>query len=159
MFISVDDYPEISRLAESIERQADTLRGFAMRAGDAFMEWPEPLHEGGWDVLALKWQGQVVLPVIELFPWLARSLVWNAGFSRLRPGTVIEPHTGYSSDVLRLHFGLDCPAGASITVGGETRAWRDGEFLLFDDTLLHSARNDGDRDRLILLVDAKKSGH
>jgi beta-hydroxylase len=159
MFLSVDDFPAIRSLAGQLQAQADQLRQFAENASRSFMEWPEPLHGGGWDVFALKWQGEVVLPVIELFPWLARALVFNAGFSRLAPGTVIVPHVGYTSDVLRLHLGLDCPPGASITVGEEAREWRDGEVLLFDDTLLHSARNDGDRDRLILLVDVMKSGH
>lgn len=159
MFLSVDGYPAISKLAAQVQSQYELLREFAERVSGSFTEWPEPLHAGGWDVYALKWQGEVMLPVIELFPWLARSAVLNAGFSRLAPGTVIEPHYGYTDEVLRLHLGIDCPAGASITVEGETREWRDGEVLLFDDTLLHSARNDGDRERVILLVDVKKSGH
>lgn len=158
MFLSVDDFPAIAQLGAQLQAHAERLKAFAQRADKAFTEWPEPLHGGGWDVFALKWQGKVILPVIEHFPWLSRPMVYNAGFSRLAPGTVIEPHVGYTDDVLRLHLGLECPGGASITVGGGSREWSDGELLLFDDTLEHSARNLGNRPRLILLVDVQKSG-
>lgn len=159
MFIDVSEYPEIARIAEKLVQDAPRLRSLAAHAATAFVAWPEPLHAGGWDVLALKWQGKVVPPWLSAFPWLAKYCVLNAGFSRLAPGTVIEPHYGYTDSVLRLHLGLNCPPGASITVGEETRQWRENEVLLFDDTQRHSARNDSDSERLILLVDIRKTGH
>jgi aspartate beta-hydroxylase len=64
-----------------------------------------------------------------------------------------------------VHFPLHVPAaqpaaqpGAAqpplgITVGGETRVWREGEPLVFDDTYEHSTWNDTGGDRVVLLFD------
>lgn len=159
MFLPLDQFPEIEALGQQMKADAYKLRMCGEFFRDSFTGWPEPLHEGGWDVLPLKWQGEISLEALaSTFRWLRDPLVWNAGLSRLAPGTVIKPHAGYTDEVLRLHLGLDCPEGASITVAGEERAWRKDELLLFDDTLEHSARNLGDRPRLILLVDVKKPG-
>jgi aspartyl/asparaginyl beta-hydroxylase (cupin superfamily) len=38
-------------------------------------------------------------------------------------------------------------------VGGETRAWREGEAFAFDDTIEHEAWNDSDELRAILILD------
>lgn len=158
MFLDLDHYPQFAGLVRELKAEAPRLRSLAARAAPSFVSWPEPIHGGGWDVFALKWQGKVVPPWLSAFPWLANRSLFNVGFSRLAPGTVIDPHYGYDAGVLRLHLGLECPGGATITVGQETRRWEEGEVLLFDDTQRHSARNDGDRERLILLVDIK-TGH
>lgn len=159
MFLPLDQFPEIAALGEKMQADAYKLRMAAEFFSTRFTGWPEQLHEGGWDVLPFKWQGEITLEALaSTFRWLRDPLVVNAGLSRLAPGTVIKPHVGYTAEVLRLHLGLECPAGASITVAGEECAWHDGELLLFDDTLEHSARNLGDRPRLILLVDIKKPG-
>jgi beta-hydroxylase len=80
----------------------------------------------------------------------------TAGFSSLRPGTHIAPHTGYPDGVLRCHLGLVVPeTGCGIRVGDETRHWEVGKCLVFDDTLEHEAWNHSDRTRVILLLDFK----
>ena len=79
-----------------------------------------------------------------------------AGFSRLAPGAHIVPHRGYegySGYVLRLHLGLDVPAGCGIRVGTETKGWQEGKCLVFDDSFEHEAWNRGDRTRTVLLCD------
>jgi beta-hydroxylase len=38
-------------------------------------------------------------------------------------------------------------------VGPETRGWREGESLVFDDTYEHEAWNDTDETRVVLFVD------
>lgn len=150
------DTPE-GAVAYNIDRMArpawQTIRRDAERLLPEFTPWPEPLHSGGWSTYALKWQGKVRH---GLYPWLYRGDVVNAGFSLLQPGTEIVPHYGYTSDVLRYHLGLDCPENCGIEVDGQRYTWRDGESFVFDDTLLHSAWNRGDRPRLILLVDVAR---
>jgi beta-hydroxylase len=73
----------------------------------------------------------------------------------LGPGRRLPEHRGPNKGVLRYHLGLKVPAPDScgIRVGGQTRHWREGEGLLFDDTLPHEAWNDGDQPRVVLLVD------
>jgi beta-hydroxylase len=80
----------------------------------------------------------------------------TAGFSSLRPGTQIAPHTGYPDGVLRCHLGLIVPDNdCGIRVGAEIRHWEVGKCLIFDDTLDHEAWNNSDRTRIILLLDFK----
>ena len=40
-----------------------------------------------------------------------------------------------------------------MRVGSETREWKEGECLIFDDTVEHEVWHRGDRPRVILLLD------
>jgi aspartyl/asparaginyl beta-hydroxylase (cupin superfamily) len=52
------------------------------------------------------------------------------------------------------HFMEQVPPGCcEITVGGEARAWADGELLIFDDSFEHSVAHTGTGERLILIAD------
>lgn len=74
-------------------------------------------------------------------------------FSRLSPGARIPPHCGVLNARLICHLPLVVPPGCGFRVGGEMRQWKEGELLVFDDTVEHEAWNDGDRDRIILIFD------
>jgi ornithine lipid ester-linked acyl 2-hydroxylase len=78
-----------------------------------------------------------------------------AAFSRLDKGASFAPHRGNPTGILRAHLGLRVPPGGrcAFTVGAERKTWGEGELFVFDDTWLHSARNDGEHDRVILIVD------
>ncbi|MFX7090878.1 aspartyl/asparaginyl beta-hydroxylase domain-containing protein, partial [Acinetobacter baumannii] len=51
----------------------------------------------------------------------------SAFFSILRPGAHIPPHTGVTNTRAIIHLPLVVPEGCTFRVGGETRAWREGE--------------------------------
>jgi aspartyl/asparaginyl beta-hydroxylase (cupin superfamily) len=74
-------------------------------------------------------------------------------FSRLSAGARIPPHHGVMNARLICHLPLIVPAGCGFRVGGETRQWREGELLVFDDTVEHEAWNEGTSDRIILIFD------
>lgn len=74
-------------------------------------------------------------------------------WSVLAPGTEILEHCGPNPGVLRLHFGVDCPEGAAVTLGEHVVPSRNGETLLFDDTLPHGAWNRSDRERVVLFCE------
>jgi aspartyl/asparaginyl beta-hydroxylase (cupin superfamily) len=74
-------------------------------------------------------------------------------FSRLRAGARIPPHSGMLNTRLICHLPLVVPEGCGFRVGGETREWREGELLIFDDTVEHEAWNDGSSDRIVLIFD------
>lgn len=76
-----------------------------------------------------------------------------AMFSVLRPHTRIPPHTGVANVRLVVHLPLIVPPGCGFRVGNETRAWREGEAWVFDDTIEHEAWNDSDDDRVVLIFD------
>lgn len=83
----------------------------------------------------------------------------TAGFSRLAPGTHIQPHVGYTSAVLRCHLGLVVPdEGCALRVGEDTRTWAEGRCVVFDDTVEHEAWNRSGSDRIVLLVDFLRPG-
>jgi aspartyl/asparaginyl beta-hydroxylase (cupin superfamily) len=74
-------------------------------------------------------------------------------FSRLAPGARIPPHHGVMNARLICHLPLIVPPGCGFRVGGEMREWREGELLVFDDTVEHEAWNNGSADRIILIFD------
>jgi aspartyl/asparaginyl beta-hydroxylase (cupin superfamily) len=66
----------------------------------------------------------------------------------------IDPHTGPTNLRLRCHLGLSIPDGdCGLTVAGETRRWREGTCLVFDDSLEHTAWNHTEAPRVVLIVD------
>lgn len=74
-------------------------------------------------------------------------------YSRLMPGTHIKPHHGMLNTRLICHLPLVAPDGCGLRVGHETRGWRYGEMLIFDDSIEHEAWNRGTSDRTILLFE------
>lgn len=74
-------------------------------------------------------------------------------FSRLRPGTHIRPHHGLLNTRLICHLPLVVPDSCGIRVGDETREWKEGELLIFDDSFEHEAWNRGSGTRTILLFE------
>lgn len=74
-------------------------------------------------------------------------------FSRLKPGTHIRPHHGLLNTRLICHLPLVVPPGCGIRVGDETREWREGELLIFDDSFEHEAWNRGPGVRTVLLFE------
>ncbi|MEU6021840.1 aspartyl/asparaginyl beta-hydroxylase domain-containing protein [Micromonospora sp. NPDC047134] len=89
---------------------------------------------------------------------VARTPDVAAGFSRMAPGTHIKPHQGWVTTVYRAHLGLVVPPDCALRVGEETRQWREGETVVFDDTVTHEAWNYGNRDRIVLLFDFVRPG-
>ncbi|MGH6993084.1 MAG: aspartyl/asparaginyl beta-hydroxylase domain-containing protein, partial [Caulobacteraceae bacterium] len=74
-------------------------------------------------------------------------------FSILKPGTRIAPHHGMVNTRLICHLPLIVPEGCALRVGNETRSWRRGESLIFDDTVEHEAWNLSGELRVVLLFD------
>ncbi len=129
---------------------------------DEFDPWPERnLYNHGWAVYGLVLERRFMLGNCIFCPATTDLLqavpgLVNAGFSRLQPGTVIGPHTGYTGAVLRLHLALCAKAGCGLRVGQQQRAWVPGECLVFDDTVEHEAWNRSNAERLVLLLDFAK---
>ncbi|WP_010186356.1 aspartyl/asparaginyl beta-hydroxylase domain-containing protein [Sphingomonas sp. PAMC 26605] len=74
-------------------------------------------------------------------------------FSLLKPGTHITPHHGMLNTRLIVHLPLIAPPDCALRVGAETRAWRVGEALVFDDSIEHEAWNRGTTTRVVLLFE------
>jgi aspartate beta-hydroxylase len=74
-------------------------------------------------------------------------------FSLLRPGTRIRPHHGFMNSRLICHLPLIIPEGCALRVGNETRAWLEGEVVLFDDSVEHEAWNLSQELRVVMIFD------
>ena len=74
-------------------------------------------------------------------------------FSLLRARAKIPPHTGMINTRFVCHLPLIVLPGCGFRVGEETREWRVGELMVFDDSVEHEAWNDSDLDRLVLIFD------
>ena len=77
----------------------------------------------------------------------------NAMFSLLAPHTHIPAHVGVSNARLVCHLPLIVPEGCWFRVGAQTRTWKRGEAMVFDDTIEHEAMNDSDALRVVLIFD------
>ena len=74
-------------------------------------------------------------------------------FSVLQPGIHIPPHVGLTNAKLTVHLPLWIPDNCGIRVGGETRRWRIGECLIFDDSFEHEAWNRSAEPRVVLIFE------
>jgi len=72
-------------------------------------------------------------------------------FSSLASGAHIAAHQ-HSQPYVTAALCLQGGAGSSIEVGGELRTFVDGEWTVFDYTLVHAVTNVGSIDRIALLV-------
>ena len=78
------------------------------------------------------------------------------GYSAVDAATHIRPHWGPTNTQLKAHLGLIVPRQrggercTTLTVGGETREWKEGRAELFDDSFLHEVWNNCSSERLIL---------
>lgn len=136
----------------------------AYNPGEPVNQWVELNHSDRWSTYALWRSGQPVVENLARCPATARALEAvemaeigglcpNAMFSVLAPHTQIPPHHGETNARLVVHLPLIVPEGCTYRVGFERRGWTEGEVLIFDDTIEHEARNDGDLPRTVLIFD------
>lgn len=121
---------------------------------------------GDWSVFTLFRSGKVeqncalcprTLQIIESLP-ICPKASGLAYFSIMVPGTVIKPHCGPTNTRIRYHLPLREDPGAEMRVDTETRTWKAGECLIFDDSFEHEVRHRGHVPRVVLLVDCWHPG-
>lgn len=154
--------------AEFLALLADGLPGFnpyvQMERGLPTNLWSELNHSTRWHTLHLHLHGVRQEAACARCPVTAETLdalpladipgrAPAAFFSILAPRTRIPPHSGVTNTRAIIHLPLVVPPSCGFRVGGETRAWREGEAFAFDDTIEHEAWNDSDELRAILIFD------
>jgi len=117
----------------------------------------------GWKRFYLRWYGPPHPSAKALCPRTVALLetlpeVRAAMFAQLPPGSELRPHRDPFAGSLRLHLGLSTPNddGCYIEVDGIRRSWRDGEWMMFDETYIHRAQNQTGQDRVILFCDVMR---
>lgn len=136
----------------------------AYRPGDPVNQWKELNHSTRWSHYSLWRGGQPDEAHLAACPQTREALrrvdmatieglCPNAMFSALAPHTEIPPHHGETNARLVVHLPLIVPEKCTYRVGFERREWKVGEILVFDDTIEHTARNDSDELRVVLIFD------
>lgn len=82
-------------------------------------------------------------------------------FAVLMPGKRLGQHADPFALSLRYSLGLSTPNSerCGLMVNGEHYVWRDGDGIVFDETYMHSAYNDTDVPRIILMTDIDRPLH
>jgi aspartyl/asparaginyl beta-hydroxylase (cupin superfamily) len=154
-----------AELLTALETVRDRFSPYiAYGPGEPVNQWQELNHSDRWSTLSLWRGGNPVHENLERCPETARALSRvpmaeigglcpNAMFSALAPHTRIPPHHGETNARLVVHLPLIVPPGCWYRVGFDERIWKVGEVLIFDDTIEHEARNDGDELRVVLIFD------
>jgi aspartate beta-hydroxylase len=135
-----------------------------LRPGQPVDQWRDLNHSARWRHYGLWRNGEPDRRRLERCPETSRGLEGvdmasiaglcpNAMFSALAPHTEIPPHTGETNARLVVHLPLIVPEKCTYRVGFEHRNWKEGELLIFDDTIEHTARNDSDELRVVLIFD------
>lgn len=111
--------------------------------------WKDGVVADGMDALCPSALAALTLAPQPVIPGRAPLAL----FSRLMPGTHIQPHHGMLNTRLICHLPLIVPEDCGLRVGAETRQWREGELMIFDDSFEHEAWNRGTRDRTVMLFE------
>jgi hypothetical protein len=173
-FNGLQEYPQLQLLLDNlhtIQQEATAI--------PQWTAWPEQAHYSSatagetkpWtvfplcycfpatDASQLKW----IQPTTAICPVTTNLLaaipeVRTALFSRLRPHSKLEAHTGWedlANHVLRIHLPLYVAAGGlcGTWVDGCVETHEMGRLLCFDDSKMHWAFNYGADERVVLIVD------
>ncbi len=92
--------------------------------------------------------------VLKQIPGLA-----SASFNLMEKNSKINKHFGETNASIRVHLGLHIPdqlPKVGFEVNGLQRSWEEGNLLIFCDGFEHSAWNNSNEDRYILLLDIVK---
>ena len=77
-------------------------------------------------------------------------------FSVLEPHSTLVPHYGDTNTTLRSMLGLQIPGKLpelGIKVGKEEKGWEEGKIVMFTESHLHTAWNNTDERRILLIFD------
>ena len=76
----------------------------------------------------------------------------------LPPGAKLVKHRDPYAGSLRYHLGLVTPNSEDcyIDVDGKKYWWKDGEAVMFDETFIHYANNESEKNRIVLFIDVKR---
>lgn len=170
-FIPVADFPEMKPLQdhwqiirdEALALNADGAIAAATGYNDIGFN---SFFRTGWKRFHLYWYGKE-MPSAQLncpkTVALLKSIpsIKAAMFASLPPGATLVRHRDPYAGSLRYHIGLVTPNNPKcfIDVDGERYFWKDGEPVMFDETYIHFAANETDRQRIVLFCDVERPVH
>src|ERR1700688_1948810 len=154
------DFPWVATLEASYALISAEFAGLLASAEFSRIH-PNQTSKGEWAAAYLWAFGKKVEEICLLCPETTRLLSSIPGvarfgptlFSALGPHSHIAPHFGYTNAKLRCQLPLRVPADCRLKVGDQELEQREGRCIVFDDSFLHSAWNDSDEARFVLVFD------
>lgn len=172
-FYEPGDYAWTNRLIEAesqIRREFDALRAtpelftpYVHASGNVPVDRNNPLLDNDdWSAVHIQKNGTINDDIAQMMPTVLDALQDaplecidrrgpTALVSRLAPGAKIPPHTGYLNTRLTCHLPIIVPDGCGLRCGSETRHWKSGEMLMFNDSIDHEAWNNSQQERFVLI--------
>ena len=182
-FYDITIFPELSNI--NIKIILDELLKY-IQNDSIWMEWPEynlwknSNRKSSWKIIPLMAFGVLSTKNKDLFSNTINELkkipnLITAGFSKLGPQTKLNYHRGWgklSNYVLRCHLGLIVPKNkCKILVSKDNFDQptsnekilgvfqEENKWIIFDDSFTHSATNDSNEDRIVLILDIKRPSY
>lgn len=163
-FYTINDYPALTGMLENqhiilneYAHATKYLKQYVDEVGNAHEDWQTIfLYVNGQLNEKVKNDFPKTLCLLNHIEGLDRSMIL---FSVLKPNAVIPPHTGPFNAFLKVHLPLVIPIQNDkciINVGAETSFWENNKLLIFDDSFLHSVKNNSNETRVVLLFAIEK---
>ena len=165
---NLDDFPELQAITDNWQmirdeaiqlNQAQQIKASEKLDDIGFNSF----FKTGWKRYYLKWYGSTLESANQSCPETVALLnsissVKGAMFAMLPPGARLVKHRDPYAGSLRYHLGLITPNSPDcfINVDGRDYYWKDGEAVMFDETLIHYAENKADSNRIVLFLDIKR---
>lgn len=123
--------------------------------------------ENQLSVIPLYFFGKWSTKGMTLFPNTSKIIknipkIKTVAISKLKPHSQIQPHIGWgdlANGILRCHYGLIVPHDNGCVCDNWVVLHKNGEWLVFDDSKMHSSYNFSDEDRIIIIVDMERPSH
>lgn len=114
-----------------------------------------------WKIFAFKMWGWSIQKNRAACPKTTKILkqiphLTSASVSIMEPGVTIKPHRGDTNAIMRSHLGLQVPYSlpdCGFRVGYKDVSWENGKVLVFNDAARHTAWNNTDQRRVVLIID------
>ena len=159
------DYKQVFPFLEKFKHHNEYIKYDVLNIiKNDWKSWPEKYlynNEDGWKVFPFYgfniWIDEnckkcpTIYKLLKTIPGLR-----TASLSRLRPDTKLIPHQGWaelSNNVLRCHYGIFVKDNCIIGCENEITEMRENEIIVFDDSKIHYAENNGNQDRIVLILD------
>ncbi|CAB4062313.1 ASPH [Lepeophtheirus salmonis] len=140
-----------------------------VKNGSGFLQESENLLDSGsWQQFEIYKQGRKVknnclltpftCSLFEHFPPARTNTRGQIKFSIMSDNTHVHAHCGPTNTRLRIHLPLVVPSTADssnlkLRVTDKYLTWKEGEFLIFDDSFDHEVWNNSGGERLVLIFD------
>lgn len=140
----------------------ELLRPYLASEFNAPAELQHLAGSSNWSALDLYRDGEANPTATKLFPKTLTAIQsvpnyslsenpFEVFFSLLKPHQHIADHYGESNHALTVHLALDIPNDCYLQVDDEPHEWHPGKITVFDDSYLHSAHNNSDELRSVLI--------